>query len=78
MYYTFLSFLYHVSVASGLPPDDMHIIRCTVPAARMLPGWYPVIIGADGGSVNDFREWSLLHFIYVRYESEEKMKKILG
>lgn len=27
----FLSFLYHVRVASGLPPDDVQDIFCTVP-----------------------------------------------
>lgn len=49
--FTFLSFLYHVNVANGLPPEDMQVIGCTVPAARVLPSLYPLMIGGPGGSV---------------------------
>jgi hypothetical protein len=33
---TFLSFLYHVRVARGFPPDEMQDIFCTVPAAILV------------------------------------------
>lgn len=34
---TFLSFLYHVRVAKGLPPDDKHSNFCTDPAGIIEP-----------------------------------------
>ena len=49
---TFLSFLYQVNVASGLPPVDTHKSFCMDPAGIIDPSTYPVIIGADGGSIN--------------------------
>lgn len=48
---TLLSFLYHVKVANGLPPDDIHNNFCTEPAGIIDPSLYPDISGADGGSV---------------------------
>lgn len=35
--HTFLSFLNQVNVANGLPPDDTHSKRVTVPAGMMEP-----------------------------------------
>lgn len=34
---TLLSFLYHVSVASGLPPDETQSSFCTEPAGIICP-----------------------------------------
>lgn len=48
--HTFLSFLYQVNVASGLPPEDTHNSFCTDPAGIIDPSTYPEIIGGDGGS----------------------------
>ena len=42
---TFLSFLYHVRVARGFPPEDIQDIFCTVPTAMLVPSEYPCIIG---------------------------------
>lgn len=56
--FTLLSFLYQVSVANGLPPDEMHSNFWTEPAGIIDPSLYPDIIGADGGSVVNF---SLVH-----------------
>lgn len=50
--FTFLSFLYHVSVAKGLPPVELQDIFCIVPAATFVPSTYPWIIGGPGGSVD--------------------------
>lgn len=46
----FLSFLYQVSVARGLPPEDVQEIFCTVPAGMKDPSVYPCIKGGLGGS----------------------------
>lgn len=49
---TFLSFLYQVKAAKGLPPDDTQRSLWTVPAGIIEPSTYPDIIGGDGGSNN--------------------------
>lgn len=54
---TFLSFLYHVNVANGLPPVDTHKSFCIDPAGIIDPSTYPEIMGTDGGSALIKIEW---------------------
>lgn len=59
---TFLSFLYHVKVANGLPPVDTHKSFWIDPAGIIEPSTYPEIMGADGGSALQKKKiWEIIN-----------------
>lgn len=55
--FTFLSFLNHVRVAGGFPPEDMHKSFWLEPAGMTDPSVYPEMTGVDGGSVQFIIKW---------------------